>query len=126
MKRGWFGAGLLLVLLALGITSSVLMQNFHKPLSQQLEQAGEYALEENWEKAVKIAESAEETWRKLWHFSAAVSDHEPMEQIDSLFAQLEIYRKAGDCLGFANTCASLSRQVEAMGDAHKLSWWNLL
>ncbi len=126
MKRGWFGAGLLLILLVLGIASSVLMQNFHKPLSQQLERAGEYALEENWGKAEELAESAEETWRKLWHFSAAVSDHEPMEQIDSLFAQLEIYRKAGNCLGFSAVCASLSRQIEAIGDAHSPTWWNLL
>lgn len=126
MKRGWFGAALLLTLLALGIGSSMLMGKFHQPLADSLEQACTYALEENWKKAEETAEKAQETWQKMWHFSATLSDHAPMEEIDSLFAQLAAYRAAEDSLGFAAACAALSRQLEAMGDAHELSWWNLL
>ena len=126
MKRGWFGAALLLILLALGIGSSSLMGNLHRPLADSLERSSEYALEGNWATAQETALQAEETWKKLWHFSAALSDHEPMEQIDSLFAQLEVYRTDGDTIGFAAACASLSRQIEAIADAHELRWWNLM
>ena len=126
MKRGWFGAALLLVLLGLGIASSVLMGIFHEPLAQSLERAADLALAENWEKSQEIVEQAQEKWEKMWHFSATVSDHGPMEEIDALFAQLEIYQKSRDPVNFAAACASLSRQIEAMGDAHEISWWNLL
>ena len=126
MKRGWFGAALLLILLGLGVGSSSLMEVLHRPLADALDMASEWALEENWEGAAETARQAEASWRKLWHFSAILSDHEPMEEIDALFGQLEIYRAEGDSLSFAAACASLSRQVEAIADAHGLSWWNLL
>lgn len=126
MKRGWFGAALLLVLLGLGIGSSMMMQKLHTPLAESLDRAAEFALEGNWEQAEHAAREAADTWEKMWHFSATVSDHEPMEEIDALFAQLEVYRAAEDPVNFSSACASLSRQIEAMGDAHELSWWNLL
>ena len=126
MKRGWFGVGLLAVLLALGIFSSVAMGLFHEPVADVLERASDYALEENWDQARRLSGRAEDTWEELWHFSASFADHSPMEEIDSLFAQLEIYEKARDPVAFAAVCASLSRQLEAMSDAHELSWWNLL
>ena len=126
MKRGWFGAALLLVLLLLGIFSTVTMGMFHKPMSEAMERASELSLDGNWEQATRIAGQTEENWEELWHFSACFADHGPMEEIDSLFAQLEIYRETKDVLGFAAVCASLSKQLEAMGDAHELSWWNLL
>jgi len=126
MKRGWFGAALLLALLILGIFSSLAMGMFHEPMASAMERASELALEENWEQAARIARKTEENWEELWHFSACFADHGPMEEIDALFAQLEIYREAEDTLGFAAVCASLQTQLEAMGDAHELSWWNLL
>ena len=126
MKRGWFGGALLLVLLAGGIVSSVVMGNFHEPLARSLDRASEFALEENWEQAEQTARQARERWEDMWHFSAIVSDHGPMEQIDALFSQLDIYRQAGDPVNFAAVCASLSQQIGDMADAHGISWWNLL
>lgn len=126
MKRGWFGAALLLILLGLGIGTSTLMQRFHTPLARSLEQASEYAMEGNWSRAGQIALRTKDSWEEMWHLSATVTDHGPMEEIDALFAQLEVYQDTGDPVHFAAVCAALSRQIEAMGDAHKLSWWNLL
>jgi len=126
MKRGWFGAALLLGLLLLGIFSTVTMGMLHGPMSDAMEQAAESALEGNWLQAEQIVHRVEDRWQDQWHFSACFADHGPMEEIDSLFSQLEVYRKSEDVLGFAAVCASLQTQLEAMGDAHELSWWNLM
>lgn len=126
MKRGWFGAALLAALLLLGILSSLAMGMLHEPLSDSMERASELAMAGNWEQAAAVSRRSAEIWEELWQFSAVFADHGPMEEIDSLFAQLEVYRKAGDTLGFAAVCASLQTQLEAMGDAHELSLWNLL
>ena len=126
MKRGWIGAALLAALLLLGIFSSLAMGLFHEPMAELLDRASEYALAENWEQAERLSDLAEDKWEEMWHFSASFADHGPMEEIDSLFAQLEVYRQVRDTVGFAAACASLSRQLEAMGDAHEMSWWNLL
>lgn len=126
MKRGWFGAGLLLGLLLLGILSSRFMKTVHQPLSEALTQASDLALAGDWEQAAAIQRQAHAAWEDAWNFSAAFADHGPMEDIDSLFSQLEVYLAAGDRVGFSAACASLSQQIEAVGDAHELNWWNLL
>ena len=48
-----------------------------------------------------------------------------MEEIDALFAEVEVYAAAREETDFAAGCAALSRKVEAMGQAHGASWWNL-
>jgi len=49
-----------------------------------------------------------------------------MDEIDSLFAQLEVFRQAGLWGDFSACCRRLSRLIEAMAEAHSLTWWNLL
>ena len=126
MKRAWIGLGLLLVLLTGGLLVAWHMDSSHREIARELEQAAACALAENWEEAREDAEDAREDWREHWHFSAAFADHEPMEEIDALFSQLEAYLTARDAVSFGAVCKELSRQVEAIGDAHGLNWWNLL
>lgn len=126
MKRCWIGLGLLLVLLAGGLLVTWHMGSCHRGIGAELEQAARYAQLGNWEEAADAAGDAYEDWQEEWHFSAAFADHEPMEEIDAMFAQLNAYLAARDAVSFAALCGQLSRQVEAMGDAHGLTWWNLL
>lgn len=126
MKRCWFGGVILVVLLALGLGVTWLMGWCNEPVSQCLDRAAEAALAEDWEKTEALTGEAKDRWEKYWNLSAVFADHEPMEEIDGLFAQLEIYSSAGDNLSTAAVCAELSQRLEAMGDAHKGSWWNLL
>lgn len=126
MKRGWIGISILAVLLAGGLLVTWQMGRCHEAISEDLERAADRALAGDWKTAERLSERAEEDWEDGWNFSAAFADHEPMEDIDSLFAQLEIYRSSRDAISFAAICAQLSRQIEAMGDAHGLTWWNLL
>ena len=49
-----------------------------------------------------------------------------MDEVDRLFAQLEVYRRRGDTLSHAGTCAYLSEAVTAIKEVHRFRWWNLL
>ena len=126
MKRGWIGLGLLLVLLAGSIAVTRGMDAGHTPLSRDLERASGLALSGEWDEAAQLAEAAREEWENKWNFGAAFADHEPMEEIDGLFAQVEVYIRAREEVSFAAVCAELAKRLEAMGDAHGLTWWNLL
>ena len=126
MKRGWIGAGLLLVMLAGGLLVTWRMDKCHTAISQSLDAAADSALAGDWDSAGTLAQRAKRDWETGWNFSAAFADHEPMEDIDALFSQLGVYGSSRDAVSFAAVCTQLARQVEAMGDAHGLTWWNLL
>ena len=126
MKRCWIGLGLLLVLLAGGLLVTWYMGSCHREIGAELEQAARYAQLGNWAEAADAAGDAYEDWQEEWRFSAAFADHEPMEEIDAMFAQLGTYLAARDAVSFSAVCRQLSSQLEAMGDAHGLTWWNLL
>lgn len=126
MKRGWIGVALLLILLAGGGASAWSLSRKLEPMGTAMEQAAEAALSGDWEKAGSVKQQVQKRWECQWHGTAAFSDHGPMEAIDGLFAQLDVYEKAGETLGFAAVCGELSRQLAALGEAHVPNWWNLL
>ena len=126
MKRGWIGFALMVLLLAGSGFSAWTMARQHIPLGQCMEQAAEAALSEDWETAEALAEQTGVRWVQHRKRAAAFADHEPMEEIDALFAQLEVYRSAQDAVSFAAVCKLLSCQLQALGDAHIPTWWNLL
>ena len=126
MNRSKIGVWLLLILLILGAVSTWAMGRFSGPIQTQVAQAGDAALVGDWEKAEALACQARERWEKYRDFCAALADHEPMENIDGLFAQLEVYRQIRDGENFATVCAQLSQDTKAIGEAHSLTWWNLL
>lgn len=125
-KRFYLGLGLLTFFLILGLIISIIIANTNAPISGQLEQASQEALSGNLEKGILLAAQAKTSWESAWHGIAMASDHAPMDEIDSLFAQMDIYAKAGDPLHFGSYCARLSELVAAISDAQKLNWWNLL
>ena len=126
MKRCRFGVALLVLLLAAGISVTCLMRKFHIPIAQDLEQAAVYAENAQWEQTRQYTASARSRWEQHRKFSAAFADHEPMEEIDRLFAELEIWLQAEDTEHCASICAQLSQAAQAIKDAHAFVWWNLL
>lgn len=126
MKRSKIGAWLLIILLVVGSISSWAMVRFSAPIGEAMEKAAEAALREDWENAEALAGQARARWEKYWNFCAAFADHEPMENINGLFAQLRVYAQSRDPQNFAAVCAQLSEDTKAMGEAHSLKWWNLL
>ena len=126
MKRERLGIGLLLILLVLGLLVTWRMTTVYEDIADALEDAGILALAGDWEGADRLLRKARLRWEGSWRFSAALTDHEPMEDLDAQLAQLEIYRQQREALAFAALCAQIASQMEDIGDAHDLNWWNLL
>lgn len=126
MKRSKLGCLLLLLLLVTGLLSGWIMERLTEPVSRTMEAASEAALREDWAEALALAEFARTRWEKHWNLCAVFADHTPMENINGLFAQLEIYAQSRDAQNFAAVCAQLREDIQAIGDAHSFTWWNLL
>lgn len=126
MTRLYIGIGLLIVMLVLGICLTMAFSALHEPLAQQLESAQAAAIAGDWEKAMTLAADARAQWRRFRHFTAAVADHEPLEQMDALFFRLEVLGLLREADEFASDCAELSRLATAMAESQQLTWWNLL
>lgn len=126
MKRLWIGVIFLILLLALGIGSCIAFSRMYLPVSQSLQQASEAALSGDWDTASVLAEKARNGWEKWVNFTAAMADHEPMEEIDSLFAQLDVLLQMKKLPDFAALSSRLSRLTAAMAESQQLYWWHFL
>ncbi len=125
MYRGWLGAGLLALFLALGAVTMELMDRAHLPTGDLLEQAAESALAGDFTQGVNLGMEAKNRWKRQWQATATVADHAPMDDVDALFAEMEIYAAAGEAPHFAACCKELSQRVDAVAEAHRFSWWNI-
>lgn len=125
MKRSWFGFLLLVVLLALALTVTWIMTEIHRPVAQDLRQAAEYALAEDWAEASALVQRAQNGWEAWAHVRLCFADHTPAEDIDAEFAALDAYRAKKETADFAAACLALKEKVDAVGQAHGLTLWNL-
>jgi len=126
MKRSWMGAGLLLLLLAGGLMATRTMGRIHDPIARDLTAAGENALGGNWEEALVLFQRASDSWQRSEVLRDCLSDHTPMEQIDSDFTVLKIYGRIRDGTAFATLCSATAERVTALGQAQKLLLHNFL
>lgn len=125
MTRFRIGLGLLAALLIVGIFTQFQLQRGQAPVAEALENAADFALAENWRNAKMEADKANTLWQKHWKLTAALADHQPLEDIDGLMAQLEVFAQQEEATDFAAACRDLARRVQAVADAHSLHWWNL-
>ena len=125
MKRLYIGIVLLAVLLVLGIVLTVSFAALHNPLSDRLLQASRIA-GDDLHQAAALAGEAKLQWDQWRRFTAAVSDHRSLEQIDAQFARVAVFARLDQPAEFAATCAELSRLLSAMADSQQVTWWDLL
>lgn len=126
MGRLWIGIGLLLALLAIGIGMLAAGSLFFREISENLEQAGDAALSGSWQIAAEKASLSQHKWETYRRFWSAFTDHEPVEEMQKLFAQLEIFRQRQMEVDFAAVCRDLSHLADAIEETHSLYWWSLL
>lgn len=126
MARGWFGFGILALFLLLGFVTGITMDNAHNPTQKLLSQAAELTLTGDFEEAVALGMQAKAQWERHWNATASVADHSPMEEVDALFSEMEIYAKAEEKPHFAAVCKELSQRIQSFANAHRFSWWNIL
>ena len=125
-KRFYFGMGILLFFLILGLLVSWGMQEAVRPVTQQLQQAAEAAHSGETARAARLAQQARDLWDDRWGGMALAADHEPMDEIDGLFAQIVFFAHVRDGQQLGACCARVAELVEAMAEAHALSWRNVL
>lgn len=126
MNRLWIGIGILIILLVLGIGMLCISRDFYEEFAEGLEQAEELALAGNWSAAGEKATQSKEKWERYRRFWSSFTDHEPVEQIQNLFSQLEIYQLRQLEVEFATVCRSLVHVAEAVDESHSLRWWSVL
>jgi len=126
MVRGWFGLAILIAFLLLGFLTAGVMDNAHLPTEKLLAQAAEKTLAGDFDGAVALGMEAKNRWDKHWNGTATVADHSPMDDVDSLFAEMEIYAATEEKPHFAAVCQELSQRIQAVAGAHRFSWWNIL
>lgn len=126
MKRLLIGICVLFWLLAMGIGVSMLFQFAHAPTVDYLQEASQAALQGDWDAATQQTRQAQARWEHYRHITAAFADHAPMDEIDSLFAQLQVHLAQKNIHGFPALCARLSRLTEALADSHSFRWWTVL
>ena len=126
MARFWLGVILLILLLVLGLWITAAIGRTQESIAGILEQAQEQILSGDITSGNALVQKAYAQWQKKWHQTASVIDHAPMDEADSLFAQLQAYSAAGQAEHMAAYCARLSMLIEAIGESQALTWWNLL
>ena len=126
MARGWFGAAVLVVFLILGFVTAEAMDKAHRPACDLLSQAADMTLDGDFDGAIPLAMEAKSRWERAWNGTAVVADHSPMDDVDALFAEMVTYAESGEQPHFAACCRELAQRVEAVSEAHRFSWWNVL
>ncbi len=124
--RDLTGIALLVVVLLAGLFASWYQGRQQESMADVLEDSAWLALSGQMDKARDGAAAVRENWQKKWRIQAALTDHGPLEEIDSLFEELTVYGAAGEQTEFARVCASISRKMDSLGDTDRLSWWNVL
>jgi len=126
MRRSWIGLFLLLVLLIVGLALAWAIEDVHEPITAKLESAAEEALKQNWVSAAWFTAEAHSRWESWVLFRAALADHVPSEEVEALFAALDVYGASRESVSFAALSRELAKKIEAIGKAHGLNWENLL
>ena len=125
-KRFFGGIGILVVFLLLGFWTAGLVGKANKTVEQALNQAVRAVEAGDFSLGTELAGLAKEKWQSAWKGIASVADHNPMDEIDGLFSQMEFYARTGAKREFGACCARIGELVRAISDEHRLTWWNLM
>lgn len=123
MKRFYFGVALLLILLAVSLGAAAGLERIHGEIAMELEQAAQAVRSGDPAAAEPGLDRAQELWERYEHLLAAFADHEPLEEMEGLFAEVAIYRQAGENTRLAVACTRLAILSRAVAESHSLKWW---
>ena len=126
MKRFWLGLGILAGLLILGFWVQHSSEKLHKPVVDALKKAQTAAAAEDWAQTEKQIEQAQAQWHSAMDIRAAVCDHDYLEEINTGFAAVNVWRNAKDPSATAAVCAELISRIDALEEAQHLSLRNVL
>jgi len=126
MKQLLAGIALMALILAAGFCLESRMEQIHHPQARDLENAAAAAGEENWEYAAALLIRAKKSWDGSRNLTAALVHHDPLNDIDTRFAELSVYAALRSGPEFRSGCAALAQILRSLPKSHGLHWWNLL
>ena len=119
MSRFRIGSGLLILLLGVCVFSWVRMEKIQKPIAELICRAEEHASRGEWTRASTAVAVAKRAWEKHRTFVAALADHQPLEDIECLFAMLCSYASQREQTEFRAACQELNRRILAVKEAQE-------
>ena len=126
MKRLWLGVVFLSLLLFFGIWQAAGLSNIHSDLSHTLADAALAAERRDWDSADILSQQARAQWERYRKLTASFADHEPLEEAEQLFAELQLCKALSLEENYAVVCSELSQLCKAIGESFQISWWNVL
>ena len=126
MKQLLAGIALMVLILVSGLYLGNRMEQTHHPQAKDLEKAAAAAGEEDWDYAAALLTRAKKSWDDGRNLTAALVHHEPLNDIDTRFAELSVYAAMHSGPEFRSGCTALAQILRALPKSHGLHWWNLL
>ena len=126
MKRLWLGVAFLTLFLILGIWQTAGLSKIHNDLSKTLSDAATAARLRDWKTADVLSDAAQTQWDRFRKLIASFADHEPLEEAERLFAELQLCKSLSLEENYAIVCSNLSQICKAIGESFQISWWNVL
>ena len=126
MKRLWLGVIFLSLLLIFGIWQTVCLNRIHGDLSDALSNAAVAAKKRDWDTADALSQYARSQWDRYRKLTASFADHEPLEEAERLFAELQLCKALLLEENYAVVCSDLSQICRSIGESFQISWWNVL
>ena len=125
-RRFILGICILITVLALTVGTAIGMKAIHAPGEAALKEAARLALDGNMEQAIPLAQQAYERWLTYRDITAAFADHNPMDDTERLFREMQVYGATGEIPHFAACCTQLSAMLKAIYETHGFSLKNIL
>ena len=125
-KRFYLGLGILIFFLVFGFFLHIAFSRIHTPIAEGFDAAVAAVSRGDLELGISLARQAAERWQNYRSVTAAVADHTPMDEIDSLMAEMEVFARFQDGEHFSAVCAQLAHLVRSVYDTHRLIWMNIL
>lgn len=119
------GIGLLVAFLVVGLFCAWSVGAVCSRVTGDLSLAAQAAAKGDMTGASRWVQRAHAHWENRRNAVATLSDHSPMDEIDSLFARALVYCRTGDAQSLWAECMRISCLVDALADAHRLTWWNI-
>jgi hypothetical protein len=121
MKRCWFGAGVLLLLLLVGLATGRYLTRTGQELSRRVER-GARIREADPARGQEILTGAREAWRRQRLLMRILSDHGPITEADTLFDLLLADPEADS---FRENALRLSRILSCLGTSQQPTLENI-
>ena len=121
MKRCWLGAGMLLLLLVLGLVCGSFLGRFGTELGREAERAA-LLVAENREEAEKILQEIRRRWEENRPWLTVLTDQQPLLDIETLLRLLE---DSPETVPFRENALRLSRNLYQLGQSHLPKWENI-